>query len=329
MESRRSKGTTASHRPETPELPSWTVTAAAAGARLDKFLADGARLGSRSRVSDALGKGKVFINGSEATPADAGTRVRAGDVIGVWIDRPGSAHRRRKSLGESALEILYEDDQLIVVNKPAGMLAVPLALRRDAGSVYDELCEHMRRSGRRRPLVVHRIDRDTSGLVVFAKTIRAQEHLKQQFHRRDPERVYLAVVNGHPRPSQGTWRDDLVWDARELLQRRAHPHDPNRKEAVTHYRVLEALDGFSLLEIRLETGKRNQIRVQASLHGYMLVGERLYVPASRPARQVAFERQALHAHRLSFEHPASGRRLTIEAPLPPDLAELIGRLRPR
>jgi len=311
----------------TPARPSWTVAADAAGSRLDKFLADPARLGSRSRVSDALGKGKVFINGSEATPADAGSRVRAGDVIGVWIDRPGSAHRRRKSLGESALEILYEDDQLVVVNKPPGMLAVPLAQRRDAGSAFDEIGEHLRRRGRGRPLVVHRIDRDTSGLVVFAKTVRAQEHLKDQFQRRDPERVYLAVVHGHPQPPQGTWRDDLAWDSSDLLQRRAHPHDPNRKEAVTHYRVLEALDGCSLLEVRLETGKRNQIRVQARLHGHMLVGERLYVPASRPARPVAFERQALHARRLSFEHPASGRRLTIEAPIPDDLEELLERLR--
>ena len=310
-----------------PELPSWTVPAAAAGARLDKFLADPARLGSRGRVSDALGKGKVFVNGFEATPADAGSRVRAGDVIGVWIDRPGSAHRRRKSLGESALEILYEDDQLIVVNKPSGLLAVPLAQRRDAGSAFDAIGEHLRRRGRRRPLVVHRIDRDTSGLVVFAKTIRAQEHLKEQFQRRDPERVYLAVVHGYPLPSHGTWRDELVWDAAELLQRRAHPNDPNKKEAVTHYRVLEALDECSLLEVRLETGKRNQIRVQARLHGHMLVGERLYVPAFRPARPVAFERQALHASKLSFEHPTSGRRLTIEASMPADLEELLLRLR--
>jgi 23S rRNA pseudouridine1911/1915/1917 synthase len=310
-----------------PELPSWTVLADAAGTRLDKFLADRTRLGSRSRVSDALAKGKVFVNQSEATAADAGSRVRAGDVVRVWVDRPGSARRRRMPLGGSALEILYEDEALIVVNKPAGLLAVPLAGRREAASAYDHLGAHLRPRGKRKPLVVHRIDRDTSGLVVFAKNVRAQQHLKDQFQRRDPERLYLAVVHGHPQPPQGTWRDDLVWDADALVQKRAHPRDPKKKEAISHYRVLETLGGASLVEIRLETGKRNQIRMQARLHGHMLVGERLYVQGSPPVRPIAFERQALHAYRLSFDHPVTGRRMTVEAPLPADLEELFVRLR--
>jgi 23S rRNA-/tRNA-specific pseudouridylate synthase len=164
-------------------------------------------------VSDALAKGKVFVNGSEAAEADAGSRIRAGDVVGVWMDKPGSAQRRRREIGHGALEILYEDDQLMVINKPAGLLAVPLAQRADAPSAYDSLREHLRSRGKRKPLVVHRIDRDTSGLLVFASRLRAQEHLKNQFQRRDPERVYLAVVHGHPQPLQGVWRDYLVWDA--------------------------------------------------------------------------------------------------------------------
>src|SRR5687768_13504038 len=199
-----------------PELPSWTVTPGEEGARLDKFLADRDRLGSRSRVTDALAKGKVFVNESEASLRDGGSRVRAGDVVRVWIDRPGSARRRSMTLRNSGLEILYEDDQLIVANKPAGLLAVPLAQRADAASVYDQLGEHLRPRTKRKPLVVHRIDRDTSGLVVFAKNRRAQEHLKDQFQRRDPERVYLALVGGRPQPSPGTWKDYLAWDADAL-----------------------------------------------------------------------------------------------------------------
>jgi 23S rRNA pseudouridine1911/1915/1917 synthase len=312
-----------------PELPAWTVAPADAGTRLDKYLADRSRLGSRSRVNDALAKGKIFVNGSEAKAADAGSRVRVGDIVGVWIDRPGSAHRRRKTIADSQLEVVYEDDQVIVVNKPAGLLAVPLAQRRDVGSAFDDVGAHLRPRGRKKPLVVHRIDRDTSGLVMFAKNIRAQQHLKDQFLRRDPERLYLAVVHGHPRPPLGTWRDDIVWDADSLLQKRAHPRDPKKKEAVSHYRVLETLKGASLLEIRLETGKRNQIRIQARLHGYALVGERLYTERAGAGSRVSisFGRQALHAHRLSFQHPTSGRRVTVEAPLPGDLQELLRRLR--
>jgi 23S rRNA pseudouridine1911/1915/1917 synthase len=310
-----------------PHLPSWTVTSGAEGTRLDKFLADGERLGSRGRVTDALAKGKVFVNESEATLRDGASRVRAGDVVRVWMDRPGSARRCRMTLRESALEILYEDDYLIVANKPAGLLAVPLAQRADAASAYGQLGEHLRTRTKRKPLVVHRIDRDTSGLVVFAKNRRAQEHLKDQFQRRHPERVYLAVVRGRPQPSTGTWEDYLAWDADALVQKRAHPRDPGKKEAITHYRVLEAFDAASLLEIRLETGKRNQIRIQAHLHGHPLVGERLYAGPPQPVHPIEFGRQALHAFRLTFDHPVSGKRIAFDAPLPPDMEKLLKRLR--
>jgi len=308
-------------------VPSWDVPPEAAGIRLDKFLAAPDRLGSRGRAADALAKGKVFVNDAEAGGAEAARRLAAGDVVRVWLDRPGSA-RPRASSRAGELPILFEDKSLIVVNKPAGLLAVPLAGRSGAASAYDCLEGHLRPGGRRRPLVVHRIDRDTSGLVVFAKDPRAQRALKEQFRRRTPERVYWAVVHGHPSPEQGAWRDRLVWDAEALLQKRAHPDEAKGKAAISHYRVLESLSGASLVEIRLETGKRNQIRVQARLHGHTLVGERLYVGrGGAPEPPIAFPRQALHAYRLSFRHPVDGRPLTFEAPLPGDLAVLVARLR--
>ena len=310
----------------TPELPSWTVPVDARGTRLDKFLAAGGRLGSRGRVSDALAKGKVFLNGRELSPKDAGSPLQPGDVVGIWMDRPGSA-RRRRALGDSRLHVIYEDEALVVVNKPAGLLAVPLAQRRNAASAYEHLDAQWPRGGRRKLLVVHRIDRDTSGVVVFAKSLRAQERLKEQFLRREPERVYLAVVHGHPRPVQGSWRDYLVWDPAALVQKRAHPNDPLKKEAITHYRVLEELNGASLVEIRLETGKRNQIRMQARLRGHTLVGERLYVHDARVRSEIEFPRQALHASRLSFRHPITGRQVAVEAPVPEDFGSLIERLR--
>ena len=309
------------------EGASWTVADDAAGMRLDKFLTGGERLGSRGRVAAALAKGKVFVNDAEAGRADAGMLLRCGDVVRLWMDRPGSARRQRGASEAGDLEILHEDDVLIVVNKPAGLLAVPLERKSEAASAYEHIETHLRPRGKRRPLVVHRIDRDTSGLVVFAKTLRAQEQLKGQFRLREPERVYWAVVYGQPQPAEGTWRDHLVWDPRTLIQKRTRQGDPHGKEAISHYRVLETLPGVSLVEVRLATGKRNQIRLQARLRGHTLVGERRYVYGPESLRPITFPRQALHAHRLSFRHPADGRLLSFEAPLPTDLAGLLARLR--
>ena len=309
------------------EGASWTVADAAEGVRLDKFLAADDRLGSRGRVAAAIDRGKVFVNGAEAGRVDAGSPLRCGDEVRVWMDRPGSARRQHGPGEVGDLEILHEDAVLIVVNKPAGLLAVPLERKSEAASAYEHLEIHLRPHGKRRPLVVHRIDRDTSGLVVFAKTLAAQEQLKDQFRRREPERVYWAVVYGHPQPAEGTWRDHLVWDSKTLIQKRTRRGDPHGKEAISHYRVLEALPGASLVEVRLATGKRNQIRLQARLRGHTLVGERRYVYGPESLRPIEFPRQALHAHRLSFRHPADGRLLSFDAPLPTDLAGLLARLR--
>lgn len=221
------------------------------------------------------------------------------------------------------LDIVYEDKALIVVNKPAGLLAVPLERRSAAPSVQDQLASYLRSRGKRKPLVVHRIDRDTSGLVVFAMQPDAQRRLKDQFRRREPERVYLAVVYGHPSPASGTWRNHFAWDQRNLVQKETHPRDRRAKEAISEYRVLETFRETSLVEIRLRTGKRNQIRLQARLRGHTLVGEQRYVFGPDELRPIAFPRQALHAHRLAFRHPITGEPLRFEAPLPPDMAELV------
>jgi 23S rRNA pseudouridine1911/1915/1917 synthase len=300
----------------------WDVAPAEAGTRLDKFLAAPDRLGSRARASAAIDRGKVFVNDREAETHDAARALQPGDVVRLWMDRPGSARAARARVRrEGELVVVYEDASLLVVNKPPGLLAVPLARRHDV-SLADLVARHLRSQGKRRPLVVHRIDRDTSGLVVFAKDGPAKAHLEQQFERREPERVYQAVVHGHPSPDRGTWRDWLVWDRDELVQRTARRDDPRAKEAVSTYRVRERLRGASLIEVRLVTGKRNQIRVQAALRGHPLVGETMYVGERRPSA-IAFPRQALHAWRLAFEHPVTGRRLSLEAPLPDDMAGLL------
>ncbi len=169
--------------------PRWRVDAEEAGARLDKFLAAPDRLGSRSRVVTALDRGRVFVNDAECSTTDAATRVAVGDDVCVWMDRPGTARRRPEAGRRSPLRIVFEDDDLIVLDKPPGLLSVPLDAREAAASIFEQVEDHLRRSGKRRPFVVHRIDRDTSGLVVFAKTVRSQQALKDQFRRREPERV--------------------------------------------------------------------------------------------------------------------------------------------
>ena len=304
----------------------WTVGTDEQGLRLDKFLAEPGRLGSRRRASVALDRGKVFVNAVEAPRDAAARRLAAGDLVRVWIDRPGSA-RGRGPRRSGDLHIVYEDDALVVLDKPAGLLAVPLERRGGAPSVFDQLTEHLRPHGKRRPLVVHRIDRDTSGLVVFAKDAAAQNRLKAQFKRHAVERVYWAVVYGHPDPPAGTWRDRLVWDQKALIQKETHPRDPRGTDAVSHYCVLERFSRASLVEVRLETGKRNQIRIQARLRGHTLVGERRYVYGPDELRPIQFERQALHAYRLAFEHPTTGEVLRFEAPVPADLTDLLTRLR--
>jgi len=306
----------------------WTIDAPDAGTRLDKFLARPDRVGSRAKVVTALERGKVFLNEVESRLADAGVKLVAGDVVRVWMDRPGSASRVPGPFKKGALDIVYEDEALIVLNKPSGLLSVPLERRSQAPSIVTLLEDYFRSSGKRKPLVVHRIDLDTSGLVVFAKTTLAQGRLKEQFRRREPERVYWAIVYGHPSPERGTWRDRLVWDTKSLIQKETHPSDPSGVEAQCDYRVLARLTDAALIEVRLHTGKRNQIRIQARLRGHTLVGEKRYVYGPGTLRPIDFGRQALHAHRLAFRHPMDDRPLEFEAPLPSDFADLLRRLRP-
>jgi 23S rRNA pseudouridine1911/1915/1917 synthase len=305
----------------------WRIGGDAGGVRLDKYLADAARLGSRARAVAALERGKVFVNDVEASVADASRRLTPGDVVRVWVDRPGSAKRRPRTGPVASLDVVYEDDLLIAVNKPAGLLSVPLERNPGVPSVYDQIEERFRPYGKRRPFPVHRIDQDTSGLVLFAKSASVQRDLKDQFKRREPERVYWAVVYGTPQPPAGTWRDVLVWDDRALIQKQTHPKDQRGTEAVSMYAVLEMFRDTSLLEVRLHTGRRNQIRIQARLRGHTLVGESRYTYGPDTLRPVDFHRQALHAVRLTIRHPGTGHRLDLEAALPPDLTELLTRLR--
>ena len=253
------------------------------------------------------------------------TRGERGTRYALWLDWPGSARTRTRTVRAGGIQILYEDAALIVVNKPPGLLTVPLP-RSQLQSVQALLAA--REAKGRRPFAVHRIDCDTSGIVLFAKTPQAQRAIKEQFAHREPERVYVAIVHGHPARPDGTWRDHLAWDAEDVEQIVVRPGQRGGAEAITHYRVTERLGDVSVLEVRLETGKRNQIRVQAAAHGHPLVGERRSGAAPAPAG-ISSARQALHAARLTLRHPVDGRTLRFEAPLPADLQVLLRKLRQR
>ena len=305
---------------------SWIVSAEQAGLRLDKWLADPARLASRARAREALARGRIFVDDVEQTVADGALPLSAGRSVRYWADRPGSASRRGPSRVRG-LDIVHEDDALVVVAKEPGVPAVPVPDQDATPSLQDRLREHWRSHRHREPLVVHRIDRDTSGLVVFARHAAAWNALKEQFEARTPTRRYLAVVFGVPAPAAGTWHDRLAWSAARRMQRAAAPEDGEAVEALTQYRLVEALGDASLLELELVTGRQHQVRAQAMLHGHPLLGERLYAGARGLKAKGAHPRQALHAALLALDHPTTGRRVTFEAPLPGDLRGLLHRLR--
>lgn len=306
----------------------WTVTADEDGQRLDKFLALADRAGSRSRAADAIGRGRVFVDGVEVPPDGGAHPVRTDQQVRLWMDRPGSASARPTRPARDGLSIVHEDDDLVVVDKPAGLLTVPLDGESAAPSVLALLWDRFRSHRSREPLVVHRIDKDTSGLVLFALHDAARAALVAQFAHRTPDRVYLALVNGHPDPAAGTWRDRLTWDESAFVQRRARADDDEARDAECDYRVVTSYLEASLIEVRLHTGRQGQIRAQAQLHGHSLVGDRRYRPREgAPGHGLRFPRQALHAQRLAFDHPTTGQRVSYAAPLPADLRELLEKLR--
>jgi 23S rRNA pseudouridine1911/1915/1917 synthase len=299
----------------------------AAGWRLDRWLAEPARLGSRRRAREALARGQILIDATNLSAEDGARRLQGGEQVRLWIDKPGSASQPiRRPTGP--LAIVYEDEDLIVVDKPAGLLSVPLDEQPDAPSVASLVDAYWRSRGKRRALAVHRLDRDTTGLVMFARSPLARERLKAQFASRRPERIYAAVVHGAPAAAEGPWTTRIAWDARARLQRVLRAGDRHGVDALSRYRLIERFERAALLEVRLETGKQHQIRVQAWAHGCPLVGERIYTgPPAVDTPPIAFPRQALHAMRLACDHPRGGRRLAFESPLPEDMVALLVRLR--
>lgn len=299
------------------------------GARLDRLVATAARVGSRARAREVLASGKVWVNGAPAT--DGAAALPADATVEIRWNQPGTGRdqvRARAAITEVGLTVLYEDDHVLCVDKPPGLLtdAATAEQRRERDTVVHRLRRYLKAQGKQ-PFVGHRIDRDTSGVIAFAKDERSWERLRAQFHARTPERVYWAILQGVPRPESGTWVDDMVWDDALLAQRLAAPHEHGAVRASAHYAVQRVwAAGLSEVEVRLVTGRRNQIRLHAMLRGYPLLGERLYTGPDFQARGPRVTRHALHARRLGFTHPITGAPLRIESPLPADLVDVVARL---
>jgi 23S rRNA pseudouridine1911/1915/1917 synthase len=220
---------------------------------------------------------------------------------------------------EVELRIAYEDDHLLVVDKPAGVVVHPGA-GHATGTLVHGLAGWTAGGDEDRPGIVHRLDRDTSGLLVVARSQEAYEQLQELVRRRELERRYVALVRGHPRSWRGTIDAPIGRDRDEPTRRSLDTDSP--REAVTHFEVDELLGAYALLNVRLETGRTHQIRVHLAAIDLPVLGDRIYGVPDK-----ALARQFLHANRLAFEHPFKGERLEVESPLPDDLAAFLGPLR--
>lgn len=295
------------------------------GPRLDKALAEASGL-SRERVKALIGEGKVSLDGKPVRQASAKS---AGGVFAIEVPAPLDA---RAAPQDIALTVVYEDEHLLVVDKPAGMVVHPAAGNPD-GTLVNALLHHCRGrlsgiGGVARPGIVHRIDKDTSGLLVVAKSDVAHEGLARQFADHSIERAYLAVCNGRPNPPSGTIATRIGRSDANRKKMAVLPKDSSRgKHAVTHYKTLQELDGCSLVECRLETGRTHQVRVHLSSIGHALLGDSLYGRPNSRVREVlqrlGFRRQALHAQVLGFVHPVTRDKLRFESVVPSDIKELI------
>ncbi len=309
-----------------------TAMAEHAGLRVDRFIADAVGALSRSRVKTLIEQARLSVDGRPVTePADP---VRAGSLYTLDIPPPIPATPQPQAI---PFAILYEDGDLIVLDKPAGLVVHPAPGNPD-GTLVNALLAHCGPGftgigAERRPGIVHRLDKDTSGVMVAAKTQLANDKLTAAFAARDLDRAYHGLCWGLPSPPAGEIEGAIGRDTRD--RKRMAVVARGGKPALTRYRALQAWrTNLAWLECRLATGRTHQIRVHLAARGHPLVGDPLYlrrVPASAKAlpqplqgRLLDFPRQALHAASLGFAHPRTGQPLSFQAPLPADMASLLG-----
>ena len=301
------------------------VSAADAGQRLDQFLAGRMPELSRSRIQHLIREGHVRVDAGHAKP---GLIVAANLAVDIDVPPPAPATPEAEAL---PLTVLHDDEDMVVVDKPAGMVVHPSA-GHAKGTLVNALLHHVRGlsgiGGAERPGIVHRLDRGTSGLMVVAKHDRAHRELARQFHDREVEKEYVALVWGAPRAGE-TLNRAIGRDRhhrQKMSSRSARP-----RAAITEIIAVEKFRGVSLVRLRIGTGRTHQIRVHLSEHGHAVVGDEVYggtrvrLPADL-APLARLDRPFLHAARLAFTHPTSGQPVTFHSPLPADLQEILNGL---
>jgi len=297
------------------------VPAAAAGTRLDRFLATDA-IGTRSQAKLLIDAGHVRVDGV----ARKGSHLlRAGERVEVDVPPPAPFAVEAEAL---PVTVLYEDAHLLAIDKPPGMVVHPAPGAR-RGTLVNALVHRLGTLAgvgeAERPGIVHRLDRDTSGVLLVARTVQALESLARQFRERTVEKRYLAVVRGRLEPERGTIDRPIG----------RHPHERKRmsvrtrhgRAALTRWTVVERLPGATVVRLAPETGRTHQLRVHLAAAGHPIVGDRVYGARRARATVPAALRQALHAEEIRFTHPATGVRMTVRAPLPADLEQLLAALR--
>lgn len=305
--------------------------------RVDKFLMNFVENATRNKVQQAAKQGNIFVNG---VPVKSNHRVKANDEVKVMFAHP--PHEYLLTPENIPIDIVYEDDQLLVVNKPAGMVVHP-GHGNYSGTLINALIYHFENlpnNSSERPGLVHRIDKDTSGLLVIAKTEEAMLHLAQQFFHKTSEREYIALVWGNVEQDEGTVEGHIGRHLKDRLQMDVFPDGSHGKEAVTHYKVLERFGYVTLISCKLETGRTHQIRVHLKHIGHTLFNDERYggnkiLKGTRFAKYKQFvencfevlPRQALHAKTLGFEHPTTGEFLRFDSELPEDMVRCIEKWR--
>ena len=313
------------------------VTQSDQGKRLDVVVAAHLPACSRSLATSLIAEDKIRVDGQNKKP---GYRVRIGEHIEGSIPEPEPIAFKPEPI---ELDRLFEDRHLIVVNKPPGLVVHP-APGHYSGTLVNALLYHCKDlegiGAKLRPGIVHRLDKDTSGALVVAKTTAAHEHLSQQFKAREVDKEYLALVFGEPKSDTGVVR--LPIGRHPIDRKRMSTKSTKQREAETAWEVYERFKGFTLLRLHLHTGRTHQIRVHCAAVHHPVVGDPVYgprhfikhlkknihgIPDSIIAELKAIKRQMLHAVRLGFTHPATGEKMVFEAPMPPDMAQLLDRLR--
>jgi 23S rRNA pseudouridine1911/1915/1917 synthase len=295
------------------------------GDRLDRWLSQQLPDLSRSRLQKLIEQGNIRLNDCICTTKK--TVVNLGDRLQVSIPPVASLELQPQAI---PLEILYEDDSLIIVNKPAGLVVHP-APGHETGTLVNALLFHCPKlvgiGGVQRPGIVHRLDKDTTGAIVVAKTDVAHQHLQSQLQAKTAKREYLGIVYGVPKWEKGTINLPIGRHPVDRKKMAVVPIEKGGREAVTHWQILERLGNYTLLQFRLLTGRTHQIRVHSCEMGYPIVGDPVY--SSGRLMGVNLSGQALHAEKLTLEHPVSGQLIVAIAPIPEEFTKLLAVLRNR